>query len=75
MSWYGGKGEIREYLRELNKDKKVRTYSPWQLGMGYTDCKKGIRILAIPARAINQLPWPPTQYHEACDDARDSHRL
>jgi hypothetical protein len=23
MPWYAGKGEIREYLRELNKDRKA----------------------------------------------------
>ncbi|OAQ64752.1 NmrA-like family protein [Pochonia chlamydosporia 170] len=33
MSWYGGKGEIREYLRELNKDKKVLEYSLFQPGL------------------------------------------
>lgn len=27
MEWYAGKAEIREYLKQLNKDKKVRTIS------------------------------------------------
>jgi hypothetical protein len=33
MPWYAGKGEIREYLRELNKDKKA---SPNREGTGAT---------------------------------------
>ncbi|KAL2130864.1 hypothetical protein VTI74DRAFT_5838 [Chaetomium olivicolor] len=33
MPWYAGKAEIREYLKELNKDKKVLEYTLFQPGM------------------------------------------
>ncbi|OAQ76310.1 hypothetical protein VFPBJ_08670 [Purpureocillium lilacinum] len=33
MDWYAGKAEIREYLKQLNKDKKIIEYSLFQPGL------------------------------------------
>ncbi|KAJ5748290.1 uncharacterized protein N7511_009986 [Penicillium nucicola] len=33
LGWYGYKGEIRRYLRELNRDKKVLQYTLFQPGL------------------------------------------
>ncbi|KAJ4288263.1 hypothetical protein N0V88_007453 [Collariella sp. IMI 366227] len=33
MPWYDGKAEIREYLKELNKDKKILEYTLFQPGL------------------------------------------
>jgi hypothetical protein len=67
MSWYAGKAEIREYLQELNKDKKVSKTAELQEIFFFFWKKKppldriannsviGSRVHAISTRNVREL--------------------
>lgn len=64
MGWYEGKGEIREYLKELNKEHKVRKMSAAlkeTRGRANDFCKIGARVYTLPAGVVHELFRPSLQ--------------
>jgi hypothetical protein len=60
LSWYAYKGEIRRYLKELNKDKKVSCDGLSEM-YRYSDAtpRIGSRIHAVPTWLVPELPDEP----------------
>jgi hypothetical protein len=59
LTWYTGKAEIREYLRELNKGKKVVRSKPGEsfscLNVQAHKLTIGSRILTVSAGLVHEL--------------------